>query len=357
VLKVGTDRLIRASHGLLTSYWGPIMTILVDPALRDDALREAIYDGDLIVLTRLQAVSDLVDYTRDQLAELFRPHDPLHAHEFIEPAVMARLLGEWKPRWIHAERSKQLVCDIITQAGLPAEFTSYDVPKPRTSFPVGHLTSGIAYAFPWHRDSWYSAPVQQLNWWLPIFPIRADNSMAFDPSGFGRAVPNTSDTFDYYRNNAQRLNTAKHVSREEQSRPGAIGHEAAQELIVLPAPGSVLLFAGAQLHTSIPNNSGLARYSVDFRTVDARDVVAGRGAPVVDAHCTGTAIRDFRNVTTNTPFDERLVTQIYGAPPADAMLVFTQPDAESPTSEGPAELRPRRRTTPSRRRPSAKVPG
>jgi hypothetical protein len=303
------------------------MTVLVDPDLRDDALREAIYDGKLIVLTRLQAVSDLVEYTRDQLTDLFRPYDPQHAHEFIEPAQMAKLLGEWKPRWIHAERSKQLVCDIITQASLPAEFTHYDVPKPRTSFPVGHLTTGVAFAFPWHRDSWYSAPVQQLNWWLPIFPIRDDNSMAFDMSGFGRAVPNTSDTFDYYRNNAQRLNTAKQVGREEQSRPGAIDHKAPQELIVLPSPGSVLLFAGAQLHTSIPNTSGLARYSVDFRTVDARDLVTGRGAPVVDAYCTGTAIRDFRNIADGSDFDEDLVVSLFGAPPADAMLVFSAPQS------------------------------
>jgi hypothetical protein len=303
------------------------MTVMVDPDLRDDALRQAIYDGNLIVLTRLQAVSDLVDYTREQLTDLFRPYDPLHAHEFIEPAEMAKLLGEWKPRWIHAERSKQLVCDIITQAGLPAEFTHYDVPKPRTSFPVGHLTTGVAFAFPWHRDSWYSAPVQQLNWWLPIFPIREDNSMAFDMSGFGRAVPNTSDTFDYYRNNSQRLNTAKQVGREEQSRPGAIDHKAAQELIVLPSPGSVLLFAGAQLHTSIPNTSGLARYSVDFRTVDARDLVAGKGAPVVDAYCTGTAIRDFRNIGDGSDFDEDLVVSLYGAPPQDAMLVFSAPQS------------------------------
>jgi hypothetical protein len=303
------------------------MTVLVDPDLRDASLREAIYDGKLIVLTRLQAVTDLVEYTRDQLTELFRPYDPEHAHEFIEPADMAKLLGEWKPRWIHAERSKQLVCDIVTEAGLPAEFTHYDVPKPRTSFPVGHLTTGVACAFPWHRDSWYSAPAAQLNWWLPIFPIREDNSMAFDMTGFGRAVPNDSDTFDYYLNNTQRVNTAKSVGREEQSRPGAIDHKASQELIVLPSPGSVLLFAGAQLHMSIPNTSGLARYSVDFRTVDARDLVAGKGAPVVDAYCTGTAIRDFRNIADGSDFDEDLVVSLFGAPPEDAMLVFSAPQS------------------------------
>jgi hypothetical protein len=304
------------------------MTVMIDPSLRDDEFRQAIYDGNLIVLTRLPAVSDLVDYTRGQLTELFKPYEPEHAHEHIEPAEMAKLLGSWKPRWIHSDSSKRLVRDIITQAGLPAEFTHYDVPKPRTSFPVGHLTTGVAFAFPWHRDSWYSAPAQQLNWWLPVFPIREDNSMAFDPQGFGRAVPNTSGTFDYYRNNARRLTTANQVTREEQARPGAIDHRAAQELIVLPAPGSVLLFAGAQLHTSIPNTSGLSRYSVDFRTVDARDLVAGRGAPVVDAYCTGTAIRDFVNIKDGSSFAEETVISLFGAPPADAMLVFTATEAE-----------------------------
>lgn len=302
------------------------MTVMVDPELPDDALRQALYDGKLVVLTRLQAVSDFVDYTREQLTELFGPHDPEHAHEYIEPAEMAKLLGQWKPRWIHADRSKRLVCDIITQAGLPAEFTHYDVPRPRTSFPIGHLTTGVAAAFPWHRDSWYSAPFQQLNWWLPVFPIREENSMAFDLNGFGRAVPNTSETFDYYRNNTQRLTAAQNVTKEEQSRPGAINHKPAQELIVLPSPGSVLLFAGAQLHTSIPNTSGLARYSVDFRTVDARDLLAGRCAPVVDAHCTGTAIRDFVNVKDGSKFDEETVVRLFGVPPSDAMLVFSASD-------------------------------
>jgi hypothetical protein len=302
------------------------MTVLVDPDLQDDALRQAVYDGKLIVLTRLQAVSDLVDYTREQLTELFAPYEPEHAHEHIEPAEMAKLLGEWKPRWIHSEKSKQLVCDIITQAGLPAEFTHFDVPRPRTSFPVGHLTTGVAAAFPWHRDSWYSAPAQQLNWWLPVFPIREDNSMAFDLDGFGRAVPNTSDTFDYYLNNTQRLTAAQSVTKDKQSRPGAIDHMPAQELIVLPAPGAVLLFAGAQLHTSIPNTSGRARYSVDFRTVDARDLLTGHAAPVVDAHCTGTSARDFVNIKDGSSFDEDTVTRLYGAPPDDAMLVFSAPE-------------------------------
>lgn len=242
---------------------------------------------------------------------------------------MAEMLGAWKPAFIHAERSNKLVCEIISEAGFPAEHTHYDVPKPRTAFPAGHLTTGIAFAFPWHRDVWYSAPAQQINWWLPVFAARPDNSMSFDLPSFDQAVPNSSDTFDYYQNNASRLTTATQVTQEVQARPGAIGHKPAYGTIVLPAPGSVLLFSGAQLHRSIPNTSGRARYSVDFRTVDARDLLAGKSAPMVDVHCTGTAIRDFRNVADGSAFDEQTVVTLFGAPPRDAVLVFGQEQGDS----------------------------
>jgi hypothetical protein len=141
-------------------------------------------------------------------------------------------------------------------------------------------------------------------------------------------VPNSSDAFDYYENNASRRTTATQVTRERQARPGALNHQAAQELIILPAPGEVLLFSGAQLHTSIPNTSGRARFSVDFRTVDVGDLMAGRGAPLVDVHCTGTSIRDFINVADESSFDEETVVKLFGAPPPDAMLVFGSPDSE-----------------------------
>jgi hypothetical protein len=305
------------------------MNIVVDPDVSSDGLRQQLYAGNLVVLTRLQALRDFVEYTRDELTELFRPHDPEHVHEHIDPPEMAKILGAWKPRFIHSERSRKLVRAIIAEAGFPAEGTHYDLPKPRTSFPTGHLTTGVAFAFPWHRDVWYSAPAQQINWWLPVFPVRDDNAMSFDLASFDRAVPNSSDTFDYYRNNAARLTTAAQVTREVQARPEALDHHPGHELIILPAPGEVLLFSGAQLHASIPNTSGRARFSVDFRTVDVGDLMAGRGAPLVDVHCTGTAIRDFINVADESSFNEQTVIEVFGAPPADAMLVFGSSDPAS----------------------------
>jgi hypothetical protein len=300
-------------------------SIVIDPDVAGEELRRQLYAGNLVILTRLEALREFVDYTREELTELFRPHDPEHVHEHIDPPEMAKILSAWKPRFIHAERSTKLVRAIVAEAGLlPAE-TNYDLPKPRTSFPVGHLTTGVAFAFPWHRDTWYSAPAQQINWWLPIFPVRADNAMTFDLDSFQRAVPNTSGAFDYYENNARRLTTATGVTREAQARPGAVEHKAARELVILPAPGEVLLFSGNQLHASTPNTSGLARYSVDFRTLSVPDLMAGRGAPLVDVYCTGTAIRDFVNVADERRLDERTVIDVFGAPPPDAMLVFESP--------------------------------
>ena len=306
------------------------MNIMVDPNMPGAELRQQLYSGNLIILTRLRALGDFVDYTREELTELFKPYDPEHVHEHIEPAEMADILGSWKPRFIHSERSKKLVRAVIEEVGFPADQTHYDLPKPRTSFPVGHLTTGVAFAFPWHRDVWYSAPAQQINWWLPIFPVRDDNAMAFDLNSFDRAVPNSSDAFDYYENNASRRTTATQVTRERQARPGALNHQAAQELVILPAPGEVLLFSGAQLHTSIPNTSGRARFSVDFRTVDIGDLMAGRSAPLVDVYCTGTAIRDFINVSDESSFDEETIVTLFGAPPPGAMLVFGSADADAP---------------------------
>jgi hypothetical protein len=302
--------------------------ILTDPAIPAAELRQRLYSGDLVILTRLRTLAEFVDYMRAELTDLFAPYDPQHVHEHVAPAEMAKILGAWKPRWIHADKSRELVRAIIAEAGFEPEHTHYDVPKPRTSFPQGHLTTGVAFAFPWHRDVWYSAPAQQINWWLPVFPVRETNAMSFDLASFGREVPNTSGDFDYYENNARRFSTAQSVGKENQSRPAAVDHTAAVDLTPLPAPGEVLLFSGAQLHTSIPNTSGLARYSVDFRTVDTRDVLDRRGAPLVDAWCTGTAIRDFVSVKDESGFDEDTVRSIFGAPPADAHLVFSTADAE-----------------------------
>jgi len=81
------------------------------------------------------------------------------------------------------------------------------------------------------------------------------------------------------------------VDTREQPKPE---EEVALDPQIRPVPpvGGMMVFSGAQLHSSVPNDSGRTRISVDFRTVNRADVEAGRGAPNVDSRCTGTTMRD-----------------------------------------------------------------
>jgi hypothetical protein len=62
-------------------------------------------------------------------------------------------------------------------------------------------------------------------------------------------------------------------------------------------PGGIILFSGAQMHSSVPNTSGVTRFSIDFRTVHLDDAIAYHGAPNVDAACTGTTMNDYLRVS------------------------------------------------------------
>ncbi len=278
--------------------------VLVDPKLEAPELRSRLFQGDIAVFGRLSAVVEMVEHARRSLTELFYPHPPQEIHRHLGPDEMARLLIEWKPRFIHHPLSKELTRKIVKEVGFDPEDSYYDVPKPRTSFPQGHLSDGIAKAFPWHRDTWYAAPSQQLNWWLPIFPLSEFNAMSFDRSAFAESVPNDSDEFDYDRRSQERKQVAKLVAGAQRSDPGANRWTPREDLVLLPEPGGLILFSACHLHRSIPNLSGVSRYSIDFRTVNVSDISAGRGGPMVDVRCTGSAIRDFHSVAANEPIPE-----------------------------------------------------
>ena len=255
------------------------MNIVIDPAVSGDDLRQQLFAGNLVILDRLQALNDFVDYTRDELTQLFKPYDPEHVHEHIDPTGDRQDPGSLEASLHTLRKVEEARAGRYRRGRLPAEDTHYDLPKPRTSFPVRHLTTGVTFAFPVSaRIVWYSArPSRSTGGFL--FPVRNDNAMSFDLASFDRAVPNTSNGFDYYQNNASRLTTATQVGRQHQARPAAADHQPDQELVVLPAPGEVLLFSGAQLHASTPNASGRAQ--VSSRLPDglrARPARAGRGA-------------------------------------------------------------------------------
>jgi hypothetical protein len=53
----------------------------------------------------------------------------------------------------------------------------------------------------------------------------------------------------------------------------------------------------------VPNRSGVARFSIETRTVDADDLAAGRGAPNVDGAAPRVAVEWFHRVSDGAPLE------------------------------------------------------
>lgn len=75
----------------------------------------------------------------------------------------------------------------------------------------------------------------------------------------------------------------------------------ASELRPVTEPGDLLCFSGAHLHASVPNTTGVARFSVEVRTADVGDVAESRGAPNPDGEAPRVASDWFRHVRDGTP--------------------------------------------------------
>jgi Phytanoyl-CoA dioxygenase (PhyH) len=273
--------------------------VYFDPSFSDDERRQVLYRGDFIVLSPNPDSQALTALARALVGEAFAGLDPETAQLSMPVQEYAARLAALKPKFIHHPESKRLIAAMLQRTGCDSEQTYFDVPRMRTSTSDGYLTTGIAYAFHPHRDTWYSAPLCQLNWWTSIMPFTADNGMAMHTHHWQHPVANTSHSYNYQNWNAtNRFTAVQHIGVDTRIQPKATAPVQAEPDIrfVLP-PGALLLFSGAQLHSSIENLSGKTRFSIDFRTMHLGDARALRGAPNLDSNCTGTAMPDFLRVS------------------------------------------------------------
>jgi len=118
--------------------------------------------------------------------------------------------------------------------------------------------------------------------------------MPFYPKYFHRGIQNSSEIYNYAEwNRRSRVEAAKHVKSDTREQPKPQERVDADPIKILCPPAGLILFSGAQLHETVPNTSGIGRYSIDFRTVHYGDAVAHLGAANVDSRCTGTTMQDY----------------------------------------------------------------
>jgi hypothetical protein len=296
-----------------------VTTVLSNPNLTDFERRTRLYDGQVLVYAASAQSLALVEHAKDLIAEAFGSRDPQTAQFDMAVEDYAALLAQLKPKFIHHPESKRHITALLESFGCDPELTYFDVPRMRTSTANDYLTSGISYAFHPHRDTWYSAPFSQLNWWIPIFPVVPENVMAFHPQYWGGTVRNGSCRYNYYEwTEISRPNAAQYIKSDTREQPKP--EEPVQlepQVRVVPEAGGVMLFSGNQLHSTVPNTSGKTRFSIDFRTVNIDDVKSRREAPNFDSACTGTTLRDFLRVEDLERMPESVALDYEGLVAAD----------------------------------------
>ena len=192
------------------------------------------------------------------IKEAFGKEDPTTAQFDMPVEEFVRIFAPLKPAFIHHPESKRLIQAMLEDFGCDMETTYLDVPRLRAVTSDAYLTSGVGYAHHPHRDTWYSAPMCQLNWWLPIFEMSSESSMAFHPKYWSEPVKNGSSKFNYYAwNSTGRADAAKHIKSDTREQPKPEQPmELDPQVRVISEPGGALVFSAANMHSTVPNTSG-----------------------------------------------------------------------------------------------------
>ncbi|MEV4760495.1 hypothetical protein AB0J86_36075 [Micromonospora sp. NPDC049559] len=273
----------------------------------DEERRHRLYAGDLFVYSPTPRSLELVAFARELAESAFAPHFPPDAQHHLAGPAYVDVLAGLKPTFINHPRSAELVRLLLAELGVDPVRTYFDVPRLRT-MTSDYLNAGLTLQFAPHRDTWFSAPMCQLNFWVPVYEVQEANAMTFYPAYFGVGVRNSSREYDYADWVAHgRTAAAGQIEVETRKQPALEQEVDGGELRVITPPGGILVFSGAQLHATVPNTTGRTRFSIDFRAVDRGDAASRAGADNVDSACAGTTLGDFRRVADLAPIPAELV--------------------------------------------------
>jgi hypothetical protein len=283
--------------------------VYMNSPMSDDQRRERLFRGDLFVYGANAATLSLCELAREMSEEAFAPHHPTEAQHHMAVEQYVSILADLKPRFIHHPEAQRRIQAILKAFGCDLEKTYFDVPRLRTMTHGGYLTVGLGTAFPPHRDTWYSHPQCQVIYWMPVYEIDGESGMAFHPKYWNTPVENSSSEFDYQHwESLDRQAAAAQITEERREFSHALEPlDLDDDLRIVSEPGGVTMFAGAQMHSSVPNTSGRTRLSIDIRMLNIDDLVANRGAANVDDASTGTSLMDYRRGTDLEPVPQELV--------------------------------------------------
>ncbi|MFI6869349.1 phytanoyl-CoA dioxygenase family protein [Nocardia sp. NPDC050406] len=263
----------------------------------DTELRRNLYDGKVFLLPPTTSSLRLVDYARACLtAEL--GDTPRRAHEHYDDAELFERVGRVRRRVYTEPEGQRLFRDTVADVGFPAAETAFDPARVRAIIHGAADNPRAAPVYYPHRDTWYGHPGSVVTVWIALDDLTAEETFVFYPGRFDRPVANDSEIFDYddwvsrgwslkigwQDRDASLRARYPQVTAEEEYGP---------EVGFSCRAGEVLLFSGSHFHRTLPQWSGLSRFSLDARVVHLGDHAAGLSAPDVDNRSRGSAVPDY----------------------------------------------------------------
>lgn len=237
-------------------------------------LSGAVFAGRILCFEGLPPVSDVVTAARRAVSGAFDDADPLTVHADLDSSDYEQRYAAARRAFQNDSAAVRAMEAALVAAGLERDACYRDRLVLRISPPHARTYRRGFGAIPPHRDSWGSGIYSQINWWMPVYPLSAENTMAIFPAHWTKPIENDSDGWDWTRAGKDPDVPLLPTAKSEPDRTGEVRLDV--------APGTLVAFSGAHLHASVPNTTPHARISCETRSVSVRDLVSGCAAPDID---------------------------------------------------------------------------
>ena len=233
------------------------------------------------------------------IQDFFPRGAPQEAASRFEPDDFIKRMAALRRRYGEDPDVARLWRAALAQCGCVLERTFWDHVRVRVNPPGRTHHSRRILNLPAHRDSWGSMLAQQINWWAPIYPLTAGRTLLIYPEAWNRPVTNDSAEWDLLELKRRRAEGA--VGGYPLLPTASDCSEWGDPLPLLQEPGDIVAFSAAHLHASAVNETGLCRFNIEGRTIDADAFAAGRGAPDPDGAAPRRALHWFTHCQDGRP--------------------------------------------------------
>ncbi len=258
--------------------------------------RHALYQGQVFKTEPTHASRLLVRDVLTLLSAELGCDDPRIAQTKLAAQDFFQRIGRVRKILFLEAGYHEHVRNVIAALGFDRDQTAFDPIRLRTIMHQGHLNPAAAPVYYPHRDTWYAHQQGIIACWIPLHYLQAHETFVFEPQKFSTPVENDSASFIYERWVEDGWDLKIGWQNEDAGRNAnypAAKLTAGNEFGFSCRKAENLLFSGAHFHRTLPQATGLTRYSLDFRILNLADNAAGIGAPNVDNKSQGSALVDY----------------------------------------------------------------